>query len=104
MRTLRAAAAVTTLLLFALAFAHVAELPGKRRLDGPHWLVVQQHLYIAFGPIGAVVEPLAIAFVWALAGLRARRMGGGSRGRCARSRRRSASRSGSSSGRRSSRR
>ena len=37
--------------------AHVMELPNKRRLDGPLWLAVQQHLYNGWGPvIGAPTE------------------------------------------------
>ncbi|MBN9508867.1 MAG: DUF1772 domain-containing protein, partial [Alphaproteobacteria bacterium] len=67
MRALHAAATLATLLIFALAFAHVAELPGKLRLDGAQWLMVQQHLYIAFGPIGAIVELLAVLLIWVLA-------------------------------------
>jgi hypothetical protein len=53
-------------LILGLAFAHVMELPGKLRLDGPAWLTVQQNLYIGFGPLAAVVEPLAILSTWVL--------------------------------------
>jgi hypothetical protein len=67
MRRVRLAAAFAALVSFALAFAHVAELPGKLRLDGPAWLTVQQDLYIAFRPIGAVVEPVAVVLAWLLA-------------------------------------
>ena len=53
-------------LILGLAFAHVAELPGKLRLDGPTWLTVQQNLYIGFGPLAAVAEPLGILMSWIL--------------------------------------
>jgi hypothetical protein len=51
-------------LTLGLAFAHVLELVGKLRLDGPSWLVVQQNLYVGFGPIGGTIEVLAILFTW----------------------------------------
>lgn len=54
-------------LVFGLTFAHVMEYPGKLRLDGPAWLTVQQHLYIAFGPFASIAEPLAILLTWILA-------------------------------------
>ena len=53
-------------LILGLAFAHVMEVPGKLRLDGPTWLIVQQNLYIGFGPAAAVMEPLGILFTWIL--------------------------------------
>jgi hypothetical protein len=53
-------------LILGLAFAHVAELPGKLRLDGPTWLTVQQNLYIGFGPLAAIAEPLGILMSWIL--------------------------------------
>jgi hypothetical protein len=53
-------------LILGLAFAHVMEWPGKLRLDGPTWLTVQQNLYVGFGPLAAVVEPLGILLTWAL--------------------------------------
>jgi len=54
------------MLVFGLAFAHVMELPGKLRLTGPVWLIVQQTLYNGFGPFASVVEPLAIVLAWIL--------------------------------------
>jgi hypothetical protein len=63
---LRLAGLVAALLIFSMAFAHVMELPGKLRLDGPSWLTVQHNVYIAFGPAGAVLEPLAIVLAWLL--------------------------------------
>ena len=53
-------------LILGLAFAHAMEVPGKLRLDGPTWLIVQQNLYIGFGPAAAVMEPLGILFTWIL--------------------------------------
>jgi hypothetical protein len=54
-------------LIFGLAFAHMMELPGKLRLSGAIWLIVQQALYNGFGPFASVVEPLAIVLAWILA-------------------------------------
>jgi hypothetical protein len=51
-------------LTLGLAFAHVLEVIGKMRLDGPQWLTVQQNLYVAFGPVGGAIEVLAIVFTW----------------------------------------
>jgi hypothetical protein len=42
------------------------ELPGKLRLDGPTWVPVQRNLYIGFGPLAAVAEPLGILLTWVL--------------------------------------
>jgi hypothetical protein len=64
---LRFADLLVVALVFGLTFAHVLELPGKLRLDGPAWLAVQQNLYVAFGPFASVAEPLAILLTWALA-------------------------------------
>jgi hypothetical protein len=66
-RVLWFAGLVLVALIFGLAFAHAMELPGKLRLDGPTWLTVQQNLYIGFGPLAAVVEPLGVAVTWLLA-------------------------------------
>jgi hypothetical protein len=74
MRLLRFLTLLGIALILGLAFAHVAELPGKLRLAGTDWLTVQHNLYIGFGPIGAVVEPLAILLAWTLA-FRLRRSG-----------------------------
>ena len=59
-------AALMVALILGLAFAHVMELPGKLRMDGPTWLTVQQNLYIGFGPLAAVVEPFGILLTWVL--------------------------------------
>jgi hypothetical protein len=59
-------AALMVGLILGLAFAHVLELPGKFRMDGPTWLTVQQNLYIGFGPVAAVVEPFGILLTWVL--------------------------------------
>ena len=54
-------------LIFGLAFCHVMEMPGKLRLNGREWLVVQQNLYIAFGaPIGTGIEVASILTTWLL--------------------------------------
>jgi len=66
MRLLRFLAILGIVLIFGLAFAHVAELPGKLRLSGPDWLKVQHNLYIGFGPFAVVVEPLTIGLAWGL--------------------------------------
>lgn len=63
---LRNSARFFVALTLGLAFAHVLEIPGKLRLDGPDWLTVQHNLYIAFGVVGAGVELLAIGLTWAL--------------------------------------
>jgi hypothetical protein len=51
-------------LTLGMSFCHALELPGKRGLDGADWLLVQHHLYVAFGVIGAVIEVTAIAATW----------------------------------------
>jgi len=66
---------VLVTVIFGLAFAHVMELPGKLRLDGPTWLTIQQNLYIGFGPLAAVVEPLGVVLTWLLAWRLRRRRG-----------------------------
>jgi hypothetical protein len=53
-------------LTLGLTFAHVMEIPGKLRLDGPTWLAVQHNLYVAFGVVGAAIELLAILLTWLL--------------------------------------
>jgi len=74
-RVLWFAGLVLVTLIFGLAFAHVMELPGKLRLDGPTWLIVQQNLYIGFGPLAAVVEPVGVIVAWVLAWKLRRRRG-----------------------------
>ena len=59
-------ATLQTALILGLAFAYVMELPGKPRLNGPTWLTVQQNLYVGFGPLAAVAEPLGILLTWVL--------------------------------------
>jgi hypothetical protein len=75
LQAIRLAARVATVIIVGLASAHVAELPGKLRLAGPDWLIVQQTLYIGFGPIGAIVEPMAVLLTWVLAWRLRRRPG-----------------------------
>lgn len=66
MRALRFLTLLGMALILGLAFAHVAELPGKLRLTGPDWLTVQHNLYIGFGAFAAVAEPLTILLAWIL--------------------------------------
>ena len=71
MDTLRAASRVLLLgrimvaLTLGLAFAHVLEFFGKLQLPARDWLVVQHHLYVAFGAVGGPIEVLAIVLTWA---------------------------------------
>jgi hypothetical protein len=51
-------------LTLGMTFCHALEYPGKRGLDGADWLMVQHHVYVAFGVIGAVIEVTAIATTW----------------------------------------
>jgi hypothetical protein len=51
-------------LTLGLVFCHAMEIPGKLRLSGAEWLVVQHNLYIAFGTAGAAIEVLAILVTW----------------------------------------
>src|SRR5215831_6175436 len=73
MRLLRFLVLLGIVLVFGLAFAHVVELPGKLQLSGADWLMVQQHLYIGFGALASVVEPLTIVLAWVLVFLLRRR-------------------------------
>jgi hypothetical protein len=54
-------------LTLGMIFCHVMEIPGKLRLDGATWLVVQQNLYVAFGVVGAVIEVFSILLTWVVA-------------------------------------
>jgi hypothetical protein len=54
-------------LTLGMTFCRVMEIPGKLRLDGAQRLMVQQHLYVAFGVIGAGIEVLAILLTWVVA-------------------------------------
>jgi hypothetical protein len=51
-------------LTLGLAFAHVLEFFGKQRPSARDWLMVQQHLYVAFGAVGGPIELAAIALTW----------------------------------------
>jgi hypothetical protein len=53
-------------LTLGLTFAHVMEIPGKLRLGGADWLMVQHNLYVGFGTVGAAIEVLAMALTWLL--------------------------------------
>jgi hypothetical protein len=66
-QVLRFVSLLLVALIFGLALCHVMEIPGKLRLNGPEWLVVQQNLYITFGaPIGAAIEVASIVATWLL--------------------------------------
>src|SRR3954468_1383433 len=51
---------MVTALNTGLTFAHLLEMPAKRRLDAPGYLRTQQ-IYRTFGPLGGVLEPGAVA-------------------------------------------
>ena len=51
---------MVTALNSGLTFAHLLELPGKRRLDATGYLQTQQ-IYRTFGPLGGLMEPGAVA-------------------------------------------
>ncbi len=67
MRLLQIACLTCVILTLGLSFAHVLEIPGKLQLDGAQWLMVQHHLYVGFGTVGAAIEVLAIMLAWVLA-------------------------------------
>jgi len=75
LKALRFASLLSVALIFGLAFCHAMEIPGKLRLSGTEWLIVQQNLYVTFGaPIGATIEVASIALTWVVVFLvRARR-------------------------------
>jgi hypothetical protein len=49
-----------TILAFGPAYAHLLEMPEKRKLSGPDFLTANQHLYRWFALPGGLAEPLAI--------------------------------------------
>jgi hypothetical protein len=59
-RTWRFAALICTALAMAMAFAHLLEMPAKRRYDGRLYLRVQKTLYRTFAIAGAVFETGAL--------------------------------------------
>ena len=54
-----------TAIAMALSLAHVAEMPGKMRLDRESYLAVQQIYYPGF-TIGSIAEPLGALAILAL--------------------------------------
>jgi hypothetical protein len=67
MTALRSINLITAVLAALAPLAHLLELPNKLALDGPLWLLVQQHLYRGWGPflggpveIGALLTALAL--------------------------------------------
>ena len=51
-------------LTLGMTFCHALEYPGKVKLDGADWLMVQHNIYVAFGVVGAVIEVTAILTTW----------------------------------------
>jgi Domain of unknown function (DUF1772) len=74
---IRAVSLGSTTLILGMLFAHVLELSPKRELPYASYVVVQQNLYRDWGPVGSVLEPLALLSTGLLAVLlwRARRPG-----------------------------
>jgi len=56
---LRFIALMLTSLVLGLGFCHVLEMPGKMKLGGHEYMMVQQ-IYNTFGPAASVLEPGAI--------------------------------------------
>jgi hypothetical protein len=57
---------MVTALNTGLTFAHLLEMPGKRRFDAPAYLHTQE-IYRTFGPLGGLMEPGAVVAAAALA-------------------------------------
>jgi len=51
-------------LTLGMTFCHALEYPGKLKLAGPDWLMVQHNIYAAFGVVGAIIEVTAIVTTW----------------------------------------
>ena len=51
---------MVTALNTGLTFAHLLEMPAKRRFDASSYLRTQQ-IYRTFGPLGGLMEPGAVA-------------------------------------------
>lgn len=64
LKTVRFINLLLVALTLGMTFCHALEYPGKRSLDGADWLMVQHHVYVAFGVVGAVIEVTAIATTW----------------------------------------
>lgn len=64
LKTTRFLSLLLVALTLGMTFCHVMEIPGKLRLDGAQWLIVQHNLYIAFGIGGATIEVLSILLTW----------------------------------------
>lgn len=67
LRAHRLLALALTIVTFVMAASHPLELWGKLRLDGTAWLAVHHNLYVAFGPVAALIEPGAVIALAALA-------------------------------------
>jgi hypothetical protein len=58
--TVRAVSLGATALVLGMLWAHVLEMAPKRGLDYPTYVAVQLNLYRDWGPVAAVLEPLAV--------------------------------------------
>jgi hypothetical protein len=66
LRTLRLLTLIAVALVMGASFAHVLEMGPKLALDAEGYRIVQT-IYTSFGPIGRILEPLAIVGALALA-------------------------------------
>jgi hypothetical protein len=60
---------VLAALSLGMSFAHLLEMPAKRRYAGAEWLRVQQTLYPAYANVAGVIEMAAIFAAAVLSGL-----------------------------------
>lgn len=51
-------------LTLGMTFCHALEHLGKVQLSGPDWLMLQHHVYMAYGVVGAIIEVTAIITTW----------------------------------------
>lgn len=75
LRILRFLSLLCATLVLGLTLAHDLEIPGKERLSGAAWLVVQHNFYGGFAVIGGIAEVLGLVTCCAMLYLvRARRV------------------------------
>lgn len=60
LKTVRFVSLVCAALALGLTLTHDLEIPGKRILNGPDWLAVQQTFYGGFAIVGGVAEILGL--------------------------------------------
>jgi hypothetical protein len=53
-------------LTLGMTFCHALEIAGKMQLSPAEWLAVQQHLYLAFGPVGGMIELFSVVMTWVI--------------------------------------